>query len=545
MSSSYQPRAGQIAFERDVDLHRIVAFLTRRQYGKTTNAARISLKKMMRKAGHTVVFGSVKLDLGREIIRKESEQMQRAFQMVAAQAAQAKMKLSLIDADSGKVLKPETEADKSLSDRTALITLDDLAELYEAQRLEFRLYHSRAIYSRTKVLALTPSAVGETGDLITDEVGRCKKYQEVCEAIKPIISSNPEFRWLITTTPPPDDTHYSWQQLAPPPGYDPDPQAEGNTYRSELGIFVRRVTVYDAQLDGVQIYDDDTGAPISPQDSRKQEADKDAWDRNYGVKFTFGGSAACDLVRLTTAQERGAQIGCKNFLIENDADMVAALNWLAEHIDPKNKIGLGFDVATTTKGKSNPSVVSVVEESGPDWIVRARFVWKTKDPDVANERLDGIIRVIAQRPGGRAKALAQDATNEKYYAESNRKRLRSKLPVILVVASETIEKPGLDKPTNYKQYLGGQLVEKLDDNNLTLPPDGYTRTDYRLVMKEKGVFVCEPNDQGMHGDTFDGDKLGGFALQGSIRSTVVAPPPVPVFNQPSGDATPPQFVSYL
>src|SRR6185312_14287723 len=120
MSSIYKPRAGQIAFERDVDLHRIVAFLTRRQYGKTTNAARISLKKMMRKAGHTVVFGSVKLDLGREIIRKESEQMQRAFQLVAAQAAQGQMKLSLIDADSGKVLKPETEADNSLSDRTRL-----------------------------------------------------------------------------------------------------------------------------------------------------------------------------------------------------------------------------------------------------------------------------------------------------------------------------------------------------------------------------------------------------------------------------------------
>ena len=102
MPSVYHVRAGQVAFEKDIDLHRISAFLTRRQYGKTTNAARISLKKMMRTAGHTVVFGSVKLDLGREIVRKESEQMSRAFQMIAASAAQSKMDMELADASTGR-----------------------------------------------------------------------------------------------------------------------------------------------------------------------------------------------------------------------------------------------------------------------------------------------------------------------------------------------------------------------------------------------------------------------------------------------------------
>ena len=159
-----------------------------------------------------------------------------------------------------------------------------------------------------------------------------------------------------------------------------------------------------------------------------------------------------------------------------------------------------------------------MEEHGPEWIVRARLVWKTKDPAIANERLDGVIDLVARRPGGRAVALAQDATNEKYYAEDNRKRLRRKVPVILVVASEGVDKPGLDKPTNYKEYLGDALVGKLDDNNLTLPADRYTRTDYRLVMKDRGKFVCEPNDEGMHGDTFDGDKLGGFAPARRCRS---------------------------
>ena len=261
MAALYKARAGQVAFEKDIDLHRISAFLTRRQYGKTTNAARIALKKMMRTAGHTVVFGSVKLDLGREIVRKESEQMSKAFQLVTASAASAKMELELADGQTGKILKPEDMVNKRLAkDRSQSITAADFAELYESQRLEFRLHHSKTIYSRTKVVALTPDAVGETGDLILDEVGRVKKFREVWEAVKPIISSNPDFRCLLTTTPPPDDTHYSFELLAPPPGWNREPNPAGHTYRTESGVFVRMVTAWDAAADGVLLYDDDRRA---------------------------------------------------------------------------------------------------------------------------------------------------------------------------------------------------------------------------------------------------------------------------------------------
>jgi hypothetical protein len=196
-------------------------------------------------------------------------------------------------------------------------------------------------------------------------------------------------------------------------------------------------------------------------------------------------------------------------------------------------IGLGFDVATTTKGKSNPSVLSILEEHGSEWLVRARFIWKTKDPETANQRIHSILNILERR-GIRPRAMAQDATNERYYAEQNRTHFRARVPVILVVASQAVDKPSLEKPTNWKEYLGHQLVAKLDDNNLTLPPDDYTRTDYRLVMKDRGRFVCEPNDQGMHGDCFDADKLAGHALSAiSSRRTVVAPlhlwanPPTP------------------
>jgi hypothetical protein len=152
-----------------------------------------------------------------------------------------------------------------------------------------------------------------------------------------------------------------------------------------------------------------------------------------------------------------------------------------------------------------------MEEHGPEWIVRARFIWKTREPALANQRISSILDVLERR-GIRPRALAQDATNERYYGEQNRNEFRRRLPVLLVVASQAVEKPGLDKPTNWKEFLGNQLVAKLDDNHLTLPPDEYTRLDYRLVMKDRGRFVCEPNDQGMHGDCFDADKLAGHAL---------------------------------
>src|ERR1035441_6840514 len=122
MSSPFKPLAGQREFERGVERHRICGFLTRRQYGKTTMASRIALKKMMRIPGHTVIFGSVKLDLGREITRKEAEALQRAFALMTELASKAKNLLSVVDAS------------QSAKDQKDLggISTDDWAGLYEA-----------------------------------------------------------------------------------------------------------------------------------------------------------------------------------------------------------------------------------------------------------------------------------------------------------------------------------------------------------------------------------------------------------------------------
>jgi hypothetical protein len=176
-------------------------------------------------------------------------------------------------------------------------------------------------------------------------------------------------------------------------------------------------------------------------------------------------------------------------------------------------VALGFDVATTTKGTSNPSSLAVIEQRGVERIVRAVFVWKTWDPDVALERVRGVIASInTRKEGGSCRRLAIDATGERYFAQRVRKELAALLPVELVIASETTEIPGQPEPMTWKQVLGSRLVAHLDDNHLLLPPERYLREDFRLVKKEKGQFVCEPDGDGRHGDVFDAVKLAEHAL---------------------------------
>lgn len=485
-----QLRTGQRRFMQLVEVHRMLAYLCRRQYGKTTTLAHVALKKMMKRKNHTVIFGSVKLNLSREIVRKEA---------AILQAAIAAAKLQVADAVSGAV------PDK--------LDPDAFADLFEAQRLEFRYFHSRSDYSRTKVVALRPDTVGETGDLMCDEIGFDKRWRETWEAIEPIVSSDPTFRLLLSTTPPPDDTHYSYEMLIPPAGTEFPISKDGNLYTSEYGIPVLRIDANDAYADGLPLYDLKTGEPLDPLEHRRRSPNKDAEDRNYFLRFIVGGTAACDLLRLTVAQERG--VGqCHAVFVEDDAQFSDALAWLRQHISPTAKIGIGFDVATTTAETSNPSVISILEENGPEILYRLAIAWKTRDPDIARERVKLVIKTVASRPGGRARALAIDATNEKYFAEDLKKELRGELPVILVVASEAVEKPGIEKGTNWKDYSGDQYVAKLDDNHLTLPPEQWFRADHRLVKKDRGKFVCEPDSDGHHGDTFDAGKLGLIAVTG-------------------------------
>ncbi|MHB9007411.1 MAG: hypothetical protein ACYDC1_10820 [Limisphaerales bacterium] len=329
----------------------------------------------------------------------------------------------------------------------------------------------------------------------------------------PIISSNPDFRCIYTTTPPPDDNHPSFDLLSPPADAVLPVNPKGNWYRSELGVWVLRVTAEDAYADGVPLYDDDTGAPISPAESRARAHDKDAWDRNYGCKFVMGGTSAVSLQLLDTAQRRG--VGrCACIQVDSDLDLERALGWIQEKLTPADPVACGWDLATTTKDTSNPSAFAVVQRIGAELVAVAVVLWKTADPDVATDRVRRILEAIARRRAGqRARRLGVDATNERYFATKLRRELAAEVPVDLVIGSETVEIPGQEQMT-VKQFLGGQLVGELEDNHLTLPPERYLREDFRLVRKDRGWFVCEPDANGRHGDTFDAIKIAVDKLLG-------------------------------
>ena len=153
------------------------------------------------------------------------------------------------------------------------------------------------------------TAVGWTGHIILDEVGRIPDFQDVFEAMEPIVSSNPDFKVLLATTPPPDDSHYSYELLAPDPEEEFEINPKGNFYTSQAGLLVHRVDAWDGCAAGVPLFDTKTREELTPEEHRAVAIDKTAWDRNYGLKFIRGGTSALSLTALNYAQAAGLDQG--------------------------------------------------------------------------------------------------------------------------------------------------------------------------------------------------------------------------------------------
>lgn len=256
-----------------------------RQKRKSTTLAAKSLDWMMAVPGDLVTFISASVVLGTEIVVKEARIWAEMLEELKKQADASELKLT-------------SNADG--------LGLDDVCELFEKSRLETRLWHSKTICSRSRVIAPNPdTAVGWTGHIVADEVSRMPDYQAVREAIGPFIDSNPRFCFWEATTPPPDDKHYSGELLAPPPGIEFEINPKGNWYRAADGVPVHRVDAWDAHAAGVVLYHPQTGQPITPDEHRLLAFDKTAWDRNYALKFLTGGTAAISLVSIARAMELG------------------------------------------------------------------------------------------------------------------------------------------------------------------------------------------------------------------------------------------------
>ncbi len=198
---------------------------------------------------------------------------------------------------------------------------------------------------------------------------------------------------------------------------------------------------------------------------------------------------------------------------------------LSALLHERSRIGLGYDIATTTKEKSNPSCLSVVEEIGLDYYVRLILRWKTDDPETARAIITAVLMLIAPR---RPIKLCVDASSEKYYAADLKRALAGMVVTDLVASGASTEYLG--EKMSFKTYLGNLIVNTMDGGHLFLPNHSWIKNDFRLVTRDRGGFLTEVDANGNHGDTFDSTKLGLHALIGAGGPVAAAAATVGTFG---------------
>lgn len=495
-----------------------------RQCRKSTTLGDIGFDQMSREPGRNVIAASASLLTGSELIHKAlSTAEQAALVTREAAAMQATMEASVQATGGAMELKV---ANSETGRELAGLSAEDFRDLYRSSRLELRLYHDRTAFSRLLVIAPNPAtARGWTGCVIRDEAGFTPEAMErdLQVAVKPIIDTDPGFQMIYASNLPRNDRHPFFEMTLPEPGTEFSPNPKGNFYRGQNGILIHRVALADAYAAGHVLYDSREGKPLTYEQFCADPANRLGLDESYRLIHQFGGTAAIDLMAITTAQRRG--IGqCAFVFVANDLDFENALAAL-RHLLGSGPVGIGFDVATTTGATSNPSSITVSEQVGVETVERLVVIWKERDGRIARERLRRIIQTVGQRPiGGPARRCCQDATNEQYFARETEAELSILIPFELVDSRNTVEPQpaGYERPPNYKTWLGDLYAAAINENRCLLPSDTYLKEDHRMVQKSGGLFVCEPDADGRHGDTFDSGKLALRALssgRGGIETT--------------------------
>jgi hypothetical protein len=474
------------AYQREVFRHKIrrLFLLWARQKGKSFLFGCDMLDRMMASPGRLCTIISAAMILGTEVLIKEALLWSKLIETLRAAADKADLKLT-------------TSADG--------LDLDAICDLFEHSKLETRLWHSRTLYSRSRVIAPNPdTAVGWTGDIYADEVGRWPNAQDVLEAVLPFMAANPDFALRMATTPPPDDRHYTFELFIPPDSAQFPISPKGNWYKSAAGIMVHRVDAWDGHAAGINLYHPDTGAPITPDEDRALAFDKTAWDRNHALHFVAGGTSACSLFTLQSAMAAGTDT-----CLASEDDLPP--DWT--RVLGAGKIGIGVDPATTEKKASNPTGLVVIEEEKGRHFARLICRFRSSNPDVHRAIIKDVVAGCTRIRNGqtlRPRRLCIDATNERLFAADLRKELAGIIPVQLVVASEKIRVMGED--LLYKTYLGNLVVNDLNDNLLALPNVRWVKEDFRLVVRSKGGFDNLVDGSGNHGDSFDATKNALLAV---------------------------------
>lgn len=506
------------AYQRSADDHLkefgIFILLWRRQAGKTEVLSAWALETLFQKPGETVILASASLNVGGEVALRAAG----VFWLVLARMRERSRAFEATAVEPGA--EPRLLAD-----------FDALKDAFVDGKLEVRFTHpeDRGV-SRLKVLAPNPAtARGFSGTVFLDEIGFIPNFREVWDAVEPITSSDPSFRLIMCTTPPADTSHYAHELIVPPAGFDFETtEPAGAWYRSEAGLMVHRVDAWDAHAAGAVLFHPETREPLTTDGHRALALDKEAWDRNYGLRLATTGTAAIALNVLSHAQNRPEAARCVFLEGELPAD------WREQLGEIREPVTVGFDVATTEKETSNPSALTILEFADGLHLARLIFRWKTSDPKVSTGYVREIVSTL------RTRRLVIDASNERFYARQVRDELSRHCPVELVVSSENITVGGDELPL--KTYLGNLVVNALDDGRLVLPAHRTVQQDFRLVRKQRGRFDNEVDASGNHGDTFDSTKLalhgwltpaaGAFTAETLAQVLTPARPSLPLLRRP-------------
>jgi len=491
---------------------RTLVLLWARQCRKSTALAVIAFDEMSRGPHRNVIAASASLLVGSELVGKSMATVEHTALVVREAAAfQAALAASL---GGSRTQLGLVAANRQTSAEYRGLTAEDFTDLYRAGRLELRLYHDRSAYSRLRVIAPNPAtARGWTGTVLRDEAGFTPAALEaqLQEAVEPIIDADPSFRLVLASNLPADDGHPFFQLTLPPPDLDFIPSPRGSFYRGQNGVLIHRVAMADAYLAGHVLHDHRTAAPLTLDEFYAQAVSKGALRRNYQLIHEFGGAAAIDLLALAAAQRRGLAESLL-IIIDSQAGLDRAVEFLGGHLR-NGPVGVGLDVATTTRSSSHPSSLTVTEKRGHEHVQVLVALWKERQPQIARQRLRRILEAIRARlSGGGARRFCIDASNERYFAQETADLFAPLLPTELVVNGSAVHPPLCDLPTNMKTFLGDLYSACFNDNHYTVPADDYYKTDHRLVIKDQGAYLCQPGPDGMHGDTFDSGKLAHWAL---------------------------------
>lgn len=504
-------------------------FWTRRGR-KSTNLGNMVFDDISSAPGRMAVAASASLLLGKELVTVTLSAAERtlvvgteaaAVQQVFSSGAEGKgLQLQTADIDSGKIVTG--------------LTPQDFAEMYSASRLELRLYFDRTAYSRLQVIAPNPAtARGWRALVIRDEVGYTSPNFETDMQIATdaMMRDTPDLKMIYASNLPSDDRHPAFTMTLPRDLTAPTEEEQfpadprGHLYIGQTGMMIHRVALKDAYAAGHRLFDDQ-GHPMTYDQAHAFPPVRMGWDISYALNHKAGGSAAVDVIQFIMAQRRGADLGCYFCFVESHAEFLAALAVLRARIG-SGKVGIGVDVASSNNDTSNPTCVTVMEDTGGSYPIRVMLCWKERTEAVQRDRITAVVDAVASRPaGGSARALAIDGSNERLFADAMRVHLAGKVPVYVIVSGEKMDPcPPAYAQTgvNYKTYLGDQYAEAINSGRVPMPPDTYVKEDHQLVTKSGGRYECTAQPDGKHGDTFDGGKLSLHALMGANNSSLFEP----------------------